>query len=153
LKNLLNRERVQALVTFAFGVILWAYTYVMPTSKMDPVGPTAMPRFLGIVIALVSVVQFLISKGPYEAPKKEKHFEHLAFLVVSVAIYLFLFEVIGFIIDTFVFLIVFVLYFNRAPFKEKIKGAVLFSAGFTAFLFIAFRVCLKILLPTLFITI
>jgi len=151
LKKLLNRERIIALVCMMLCVLLWFSASAFPIPKLDPVGPAVMPKMIGGLGFIISVVHFIISTGPYEDSGKSKNGIRLSAFIGLIAVYLVLLPIIGYFFSTIPFLIAMTSFLDTRPLKEKIIPDVIFSVIFAVLMYVIFKVMLGVLLPTIFI--
>lgn len=144
-----NRERIIALICFAFACYVWIEAGMFPESALDSVGPAKYPRFLAAIIGVASAVLFFTSNKPSKPIEGAREFGYMAYVLVAVMIYLLLFPRIGFIIATTLFLLSITLYFDRRELKSKLKVAIPYSIGFSIVLYFFFAELLGVLLPTI----
>jgi len=124
--------------------ILLALVYFYGTSQIpsleigDPLGPKAFPYLLGIALLIATgllVVEHLKdtpSEGPSaERPAKpdRRHLPVLGAVVVWIAIYFAVFETLGYVVATTIFLFALMVWFNRGKWLANALSALLFSAG------------------------
>jgi putative tricarboxylic transport membrane protein len=120
------------------GVYAWA-TEKLPSLEIgDPLGPKAFPRLLTvglIVTAIILLIEILRARktAPVAAPPSEpaeRSTHHIvAGVVVWTALYFLVFEFLGFIIATSIYLFVLMAYFNKGKWVANVLTAVLFSVG------------------------
>ncbi len=120
----------------------------------DPMGPGKYPIALA---AATFVLSFLLvclgdkkrqeNKEDSEQERESAAFQPLLVTVVAMLVYLCVFEIIGFILSSVLFLFGLSMYYDRTQWKI----AILYSVGFTAILYLLFRVMLGILLPTIWL--
>src|SRR5438105_3779281 len=118
------------------GVYIYA-TEQLPTLEIgDPLGPKAFPRLLtiGLVITAVVLLVEMVrgrKKAPSAVPKTEAT-QPGAYLVVAAAavwtfLYFVVFETLGYVIATSIYLLVLTAYFNRGKWVANVLTSVLFS--------------------------
>lgn len=108
----------------------------------DPLGPKAFPRLLGaglIVTAIVLLFEMLRAKKTVPAQPVQKTAESeserrgvyfmIAGVVVWTFLYLLVFEPLGYVIATTIFLFALMAYFNRGKWVTNALTAVLFCVG------------------------
>jgi putative tricarboxylic transport membrane protein len=119
------------------GVYIYA-TEQLPSLEIgDPLGPKAFPRLLAIGLLITAFVLLLeIVRGPKAAPAavKAEPSRPGAQLVVAAAamwtlLYFLVFEWLGYVIATSVYLVVLTAYFNRGKWLTNVLTSVLFSLG------------------------
>jgi putative tricarboxylic transport membrane protein len=149
-------DRVIFVCTVLLAVVYLASTTQVPSLEIgDPLGPRAFPYLLGIAL-LVAAGIFGIEiwkesrqrKAETEAPPFDRRvIPVLALVVLWTGVYYLMFEPLGYVISTSVFLIPLMARFNPGKWIANILSAVLFSAG-TFFLFAKLEVSLpKGILP------
>jgi putative tricarboxylic transport membrane protein len=114
-------------------------TEQLPTLEIgDPLGPKAFPRLLTIALVLTAIVLlFEMVKGrkPIESdvPRAEEGggaaYWIIAGVVAVTAVYFWVFEALGFIVATSLYLIVLTSYFHRGKWFTNVVTSVLFSVG------------------------
>ena len=147
--NFLNRERIIAIICFAFASYIWIASGMFPESALDSVGPAKYPRLLAAIIGISAAVLFFTSNGPIKPIKGERKFGYLIYVLICAIVYLLLFSKIGFIAATTLFLLAMTLYFDKRDIKVKLKVAVPYSILFSIVLYIFFAKLLGVLLPSL----
>jgi putative tricarboxylic transport membrane protein len=103
----------------------------------DPLGPKAFPRLLGIGLLITAIVLFLeIVRRPKSARAAAVRTpgERGAQVVVAAAavwtlLYFFVFELLGDVVATTIYLLVLMSYFNRGKWIANVLTAVLFSVA------------------------
>lgn len=124
-------------------IIILAAVYLYATEQLpsleigDPLGPKAFPRLLGIAL-LVTAGVLLLEIWREGKPKREvetkpaasrDHFLMIAAVVVWTALYFALFETLGYVISSAVYLLVLMAYFNRGKWVANVSTSVLVAAG------------------------
>ena len=132
------RDRVIFVCTLVLAAVYIYATERLPSLEIgDPLGPKAFPRLLaaGLVITAI-VLLFEIVRAPKTAPAKheEEPSRRGAQLVVAAAVlwtflYFLVFEWLGYVIATTVYLLVLVAYFNRGKWLSNVLTSVFFSLG------------------------
>jgi putative tricarboxylic transport membrane protein len=136
-------DRVIAICVIVFAALyLWATSQIPSLEIGDPLGPKAFPDLLGIGLLLAAVLLFVetIKKKaegePEPAPKSEVATkEELGHLVVIAgvcawtALYYAVFEQLGYILSTTIFLFGLTSYFSRRRWVMNATTVVLFSVG------------------------
>lgn len=147
----MNRERIISLIWMAFAAYVWIEASSWPQSFLDVVGPAAYPKLLAGMIFVGAALLFITSKSEKVKPIKGKRdFNSFVKVLCCLIVYLLIFEKLGFVLSSILFLMAICCFFDGRPVKEMIKGAVLFSVGFSVVLYIFFAKFLGILLPHLF---
>lgn len=152
-KKLLNKDRIAAILWFAAAAYVWYEASGYPVSLLDKVGPAKYPHLLSALIAIGAVALFITSKNQDGEEKKEsvKDYRSLLFVILTIAVYLAIFNLAGFVISTIVFLMAMCLYFDTREPRERLKGAIPYSVGFTIVIYLFFAKALGVQLPTLFL--
>lgn len=127
-------------ITVGFAVLLTAL-YIYATEQLpglqisDPLGPKAFPRLLGIGLLLTTVallVETLRARKPEVNPVQEvsgewRHYWVVAALVIWTALYVAVFEWLGYTLSTSVYLLGLMAYFHRGKWMSNILTSVLYS--------------------------
>lgn len=143
-------DRVILACTVLVAVIyLYAATLIPVLAIGDPLGPKAFPRLIGIAMLIACVFLALEiwrarRKDAREAAAEEPKFEGnviAVLLVVTVwtGCYYLVFEKLGYILATTLYLIPLMAWFNRGKWVANILSALGFTA-FTYFLFVELEV-------------
>lgn len=148
MKAFFNRERIIALLCLAFAAFIWIVASTFPVSFIDTVGPAKYPHLLAILIAIPSIVLFIGAKEA-EPIKGSKEFKALFYIIGCIVVYLVLFNLIGFILATTLFLLALTMYFDRRELKTRLKIAIPYSVGFSVLMYFFFAKLLGVLLPSL----
>src|SRR5262245_33361459 len=119
-------------------VYLYATTLIPSLEIGDPLGPKAFPRLLGVALLLAAVMLGIEIWGSKKARVPEtpasKLFDPviiriLLCVVVWTAGYYAIFDALGFIVATTIYLLGLMAWFNRGKWVTNILTAALFSAG------------------------
>jgi putative tricarboxylic transport membrane protein len=121
------------------GVYFWA-TEKLPSLEIgDPLGPKAFPRLLGVALLVTAALLLfeIIRKKRREPvrkpaePKQSDRGVHLMIAGVAVWTFLFIlvFEKLGFVIATTIYLFALMAYFNAGKWVTNAVTAVLFCVG------------------------
>ena len=124
------------------GVYFWATAQIPSLELGDPLGPKAFPRILGVGL-LISAAMLLAEilrdrKKAQTEPAPAWRWEPHQWVVVAIsvwtAIYILVFEHLGFMISSAIYLLVLTAYFNRGRWLMNVLTSVLFSGiGYFAF--------------------
>ncbi len=130
-------DRIIFVCIIVLTAVYFYATQQIPSLEIgDPLGPKAFPRLLGIGMLLTAGLLFveMWRAAKIKAPQVEKsqaedrgHFWIVAGVTVWTAVYLALFEPLGYVITTAVYLVVLTAYFNRDKWVANILTSVLFS--------------------------
>jgi putative tricarboxylic transport membrane protein len=133
-------------------VYLYATTLIPSLEIGDPLGPKAFPRLLGICL-LIAAGLFALemwrdhkAKVPPPAEGEMAPWRHaglIAAIAVLTGIYYALFEPLGYVVATAVYLLALMAWFNRGKWVANVLTALLF-AGLSYWMFVA----LDVRLPT-----
>lgn len=127
-------------------------TFNLPKARLgDPYGPIYFPAILGILLIVLSIIYFI---GEWK--KRENGFPELElllkgrtpFLLISTIvlslIYAFLFELVGFLISTIIFLSGLLFLLNG---RKKWVGNIIIAVSFSVITWYSFAILLKVSLP------
>jgi len=105
------------------GVYFWATSRIPSLELGDPLGPKAFPRMLGVglligaAMLLAEILRDRKKTKTADAEVKVMHWERKDWIVVAVAawtaLYIALFEPLGYMLATLIFLAGLTAYFNR----------------------------------------
>ena len=120
------------------GVYFWA-TEKLPSLEIgDPLGPKAFPRLLGIGLVITAIILLIeMVRGrktvPSDVPKAEP-VDRATYMVVGGVVvwtffYFLIFEPLGHVISTTIFLLGLTCYFHKGKWTANILTSVLFSLG------------------------
>jgi len=142
-------DLITGLVLLVLSGYVIQESWMMPASATFGPGSGFLPLWLGILMALLSVMLMAgawfrkpdpTEKAPFPAGKA---LLRVAAVMVGLGIYIFLMEVLGFVLNTFLFVSYLMLAVERERWKLSGMVAVLTTAG----LYIIFQVLLGITLP------
>ena len=133
-------DRVIFVFTLVLAGVYFYATEQLPSLEIgDPLGPKAFPRLLGIALLITAVVLLLeIIRSRRTAPaapraKTDAGKPGSQFVVAAVAVWTFLyflvFEPLGYVIATTIYLIALTSYFNRGKWVANVLTSVLFCLG------------------------
>ena len=130
-------------VIFVFTLVL-AAAYLYATEQLpsleigDPLGPKAFPRLLGAGLVLTAIVLLYemvrgrkTASAPSAAPPSDERGERTAWMVVAAAamwtlLYFLVFEPLGYVISTMLYLYPLMAFFNRGRRVTNALTTVLF---------------------------
>ncbi|NNV07866.1 tripartite tricarboxylate transporter TctB family protein [Geobacillus sp. C56-T2] len=123
-------DRIAAVAFLAVGSLFMAESLRLSKSAYgSAVGPNVFPFLLGLVLALLSIKLLFETRGYKDSAGEKPPRQYKKFLIIFVAaiLYAALLETIGYVIMTFLFLVV--------GFQTMVKGAlwksVVIAAGFS----------------------
>ena len=131
-------ERVLAACTLVLAAGYLYATSTLPSFEFgDPLGPKAFPRLLGITLLIAAGLLFLEilkeRKAPRPAPGEELAAWRYAGIIIGVTIwtglYYAVFDKLGYIISTTVYLLALMAWFNRGKWLANVLTTVLFALG------------------------
>ncbi|WP_273851237.1 tripartite tricarboxylate transporter TctB family protein [Guptibacillus spartinae] len=138
-------ERKVAIVLLLISILYLVLSFQIPTFPYSIVDADALPKGLGFLLAALSILLFI--QNPTEDRKKSdlKKDEVLMLLAVAglIFVYILLFELLGFVVVTILFL----LFTSRMLGYTKWKTLSAVSIGFTLVLYFSFNYLLQIYLP------
>jgi putative tricarboxylic transport membrane protein len=144
-------EMITGVVLLALsGFVIWGALEMPPSSSFGP-GAGFLPFWLGLLLAVLATILFL-SAWRRQATEKDNQSVFpgkqaliaIAAVMVGLAVYIFLIETLGYLLDTFL-LIVFLM---KAVEREKWPLTLTVAVVTTAALFFTFQILLKITLPS-----
>ncbi|MFJ7735805.1 tripartite tricarboxylate transporter TctB family protein [Lysinibacillus sp. NPDC097287] len=149
-------DKVMSIVLFIVGILFIVQaTQISDSAYGSAVGPKTFPLGLGIVLVLLSLrlfyetwrqaVKARLAKGP-EDPSKTSSIEAKKFLIIfaSAIAYVFFLEIVGYVITTFIFLLIGFQTMERG----KLLFSVIISAAFSIGIYYLFSVVLGGSLPS-----
>ena len=133
-------DRVIFVCTLVLAGVYFYATERLPSLEIgDPLGPKAFPRLLTVALVITGVVLLLeILRAPKTAtapaatpaePGERSTHVLVALVVVWTFLYFLVFEALGFVVATALYLAVLMCYFNKGKWVTNIATAVLFSLG------------------------
>ena len=132
------------------GYVIWE-SWQMPQSATFGPGVGFLPLWLGILLAILSIILIISgwSRKLTEQDKKPvfpggKALLGVGLVLVGLAAYIMLLEVIGFTADTFLFVTYLMAFVERQTWWRTIATAVITTGG----LYTIFEILLKITLPS-----
>jgi putative tricarboxylic transport membrane protein len=131
------------------GFVLYQ-SWLMPESKTFGPGPAFLPAWLGVFLAGLATILMIGALRRSKSTEEKNPFPlgksmlAVGKVLGGLAVFALLMETVGFIVNTFVF----VLYLMRATQRERWPMAALIAVLTTAGLYTVFRVILNISLPT-----
>lgn len=130
-------------------IIVVAAVYFYATAQIpsldigDPLGPKAFPRLLGVcllgtaVLLLVEMIKEAAQRRRQAAapasetadPESRRHFVIIAAVVAWTAVYYAVFDALGYLIATAIYLFVLMIGFHRGKWMANILTSLLFTLG------------------------
>ena len=131
-------DRVIFVCTLVVAAVYLYATTLIPTLEIgDPLGPKAFPRLLGISLLVAAGLLFIeIWRERKARPQppgsgEADAWQHLGMALGVTAwtgIYYAMFEALGYMVSTAVYLLALTAWFNRGRWMANVASAVLFSA-------------------------
>jgi putative tricarboxylic transport membrane protein len=132
------------------GAVIWAATEMPPSATFGP-GAGFLPFWLGIVLAILATI--LIVTAWHRQPTREdgapvfpgkQALTTIVLVLVGLGVYIELIEVLGYILDTFLFVVYLVKVVEKQKWPLSLAVAVCTAGG----LFVIFQLLLQIILPS-----
>lgn len=129
-------DRVIFVCTIVIAAVYFYATTLIPTLEIgDPLGPKAFPRLLGVCLLIAAGLFFLEMwkdrKVPQPPPapgaRDLRHLWAIAGTTVWMGIYYTVFEKLGYVVATTIFLLALMAWFNRGKWLANVLSTVLFS--------------------------
>jgi putative tricarboxylic transport membrane protein len=120
----------------AAAVYLYATTLIPTLEIGDPLGPKAFPRLLGVCLLIGAALLFIeiwkdrktAAPTPPIAGKEDlRHLWALGAVTAWTAVYYVVFEKLGYVVATTVYLLALMAWFNRGKWIANVLSAALFS--------------------------
>lgn len=132
------------------GFVIWEALKMPPSATFGP-GPGFLPFWLGVVLVVLATILIVSAKRRQAADKDEESVfpGKQALLAITVVLcglagYILLIDVLGYLVDTFLFIVFLVKVVEREKWPLTIQVALATTAG----LYITFQILLKITLPS-----
>ncbi|MGG3470542.1 tripartite tricarboxylate transporter TctB family protein [Neobacillus pocheonensis] len=139
-------DRVASIVFLAVGVLfIIGSRHLASSSYGSVVGPDIFPLVLGILLVLLSIRLFyetFMSTGS-SGPKEKLEWKPFLIIFVATLLYILTLETIGYVITTFIFLLV----CFQAMERSKLITSIIISAAFSGIVYFLFVDVLKGTLP------
>ena len=130
-------DRVIFVCTIVVAAVYFYATTLIPTLEIgDPLGPKAFPRLLGIAVLIAAGLLFLEmwkdrkEQAPQPlrtGPRDVRHVWIIAGVTVWTGIYYVVFETLGYIVATALYLLALMGWFNRGRWPANVLTSVLFG--------------------------
>ena len=121
-------DRYASVVFLVLGISIYLYSQTLTISNVGiAIGPSALPTLLSVVVILLSAINLIVTIRSKAADKKEDKLEYKKFSIifVSLLLYALLIEPLGYVITTFLFLMV---GFQTMEKGEYLKSALIAAA-------------------------
>ena len=130
-------DRVIFVCTLILAGVYFYATERLPSLEIgDPLGPKAFPRLLGILLVITAVILlFEMIRGrkvvesdiPSRGPSTRGSHAVVAGVAVWTFFYFLVFEFLGYVLSTSIYLLVLMAYFHKNKWTSNVLTAVLFS--------------------------
>ena len=121
-----------------------ASTGISASSYGSKVGPNIFPTGLGGILVFLSVIVITQARRVQPAAKKgQKNYKRFALVLSSTFLYILLFESLGYVISTFLYLV----FVFQIMDRKKPLYAILIAAFFSAAVYTAYVIILQGTLP------
>ena len=129
-------DRVIFVCTIVIAAVYFYATTLIPTLEIgDPLGPKAFPRLLGVCLLIAAGLFFLEmwkdrkaqQPPPAPGPRDLRHLWAIAGVTIWTGIYYAVFEKLGYVVATTIFLLALMAWFHRGKWLSNVLSAVLFS--------------------------
>lgn len=125
-------DRYASFVFFLLGIgFMWQSSAISSSAYGSTVGPNIVPFGLGALLVLLSLRLFYEVLKTKDQGSKGGKLEYKKFLIIFAAafLYVFFFETIGYIVGTFLFLLISFQALERGSWLKSILISGLFSVG------------------------
>ncbi|ANU22181.1 tripartite tricarboxylate transporter TctB family protein [Planococcus donghaensis] len=144
----LTINRRIALILFVIAAIYLFLSFQLPNYPYAPVDADVIPKGLGILMIILSVALFFSKAIETEAEKEKRNIPKKELLVLlavfaMIFLYILLFEIIGFVIMTAIFIFFCSWFLGYTKWKSNIIVSILFPLG----MYVIFVFALGISLP------
>ena len=144
-------DMITGVVLLALSGFVIQETWRMPASATFGPGPAFLPFWLGVLLAVFATI-LLVSAWRSQATEKDNNsifpgkqaLFAIVLVLVGLAGYILLIEVLGYLVDTLLFIV----FLMKAVEREKWPLTLMVAVGTTAALFITFQFLLQITLPS-----
>ncbi|MCM2675805.1 tripartite tricarboxylate transporter TctB family protein [Alkalicoccobacillus plakortidis] len=149
-----TQERVMGMVIAILGLLMFLNTLTMSFMMLaDDPGPTLLPRIVSVALIFCGVgLIFLKSEGAKKVTfTLNKNSKRMVVSFVALLVYALLFNIIGYIISTFVFLSFLTWHLTENKNKSVIWKSLLNGIVVTVIIYIVFSQLLDVILPAGFL--
>lgn len=139
-------DRMAAVLFLTVGVLYMIGSKSMSSSSYGSVvGPDIFPFFLGLILVILSIRLFFESKQGYSKGENKEKLQYKPFIIIAAAtlVYILTLETIGYVITTFLFLLVCFQTMER----KKLATSLVISASFSGLVYFLYVGLLKGTLP------
>lgn len=146
----LTQERVMGMVIAGLGLLMFLNTFTMSFMMLaDDPGPRLLPRVVSIALILCGIgLAFYKSEGAKQLTfRLNENSKRMVISFLALLAYALLFNVIGYIISTFVFLSFLTWYLTKEKDKATIWKSLINGFVVTAIIYVVFSQLLNVILP------
>lgn len=146
----LTQERVMGMVIAGLGLLMFLNTFTMSFMMLaDDPGPRLLPRVVSIALIICGVgLAFYKSEGAKQLTfKLNDNSKRMVISFIALLAYALLFNIIGYIISTFVFLSFLTWYLTKEKDKATIWKSLINGFFVTAIIYVVFSQLLNVILP------
>lgn len=146
-----QRDLIGSIVFLIFGIFLFAISFTVKSIIENDVGPAFMPKVVAVAIVIVSASKLVIAlknHSPKYTEKRQSEDDKMGSLmtILNLAAYVILFEPLGFIISSIVFLTLqMTILADKTHFKPVKFGIISISA--TLAIYFLFVYAFNLMLP------
>jgi len=148
----MKKAEINAAIVFLIlsGYVIWEASQMPPSATFGP-GAAFLPFWLGVILALLATI-LLVSAVRRPATEKDRTqvfpgkqaLFSIAGVMVGLGAYISLIEILGYLVDTFLF----VLFLMKVVERERWRLSLIVSVCTTVGLFVMFQLLLRIALPS-----
>lgn len=124
-------DRYASVVFLVLGIASYMYSQTLTVSNVGiAIGPKALPSFLSVILVILSAVNLLAAIRS-TAPEKKEKLEYKKFFIIfiSLVLYALLIEPLGYVITTFLFLVIGFQTMEKGKYLQSAIIAAAFAVG------------------------
>lgn len=143
-----NMDRKVALVIMGIAIVYLVFSFQLPIFPYAAVDADVLPKGLGFVMLTLAIILFVQNRPETDEQKQRRTIKKVDLILLlstvgALIVYVFLLEIIGFVLSTTLFLMLTMRMYGY----QKWVTNVIASITFTLILYFAFNYLLKIFLP------
>jgi len=132
--SVMNKDKLSGLLLISLGTFISCYTLLnYSLGNLNNIGPGFFPLILSVLLLILGFLNFLFSNNQ-KISFKEINFKSLFFIFSGIILFGILLEIIGFIISSFLSILIFSFCSN----KFYIFDRILLSLGIIIFVYVIF---------------
>ncbi len=150
----MKSDKLLAIAFFLLSILLFSTSYTFPATSLSTgaAGASFFPQVWAIILAVLSGILFFKSKGSLKGTGswllvKVRENKKVFYMLFIALIYIFLMDKIGFMITTFLFLLISIYLLDSTKQLSKLKIFSI-SISISLFTYLTFSKVLKVFLPT-----